>query len=249
MINFKIVTPVFNADKHIAKCIDSVKNQTYAHWSMIVVCDGCTDNTHDVAVKTAQKDNRIDIVNIDVNKGHCHSHLIAHNKHVCNEHDVFVHLDGDDFLYSNTVLEFLFRLYSKHEDRVWATYGSYVTASGRACGSRHFNNDPGELRKQIRIGWPASHLRTFKCFLWKHISEHDLTNKHGVLFPAAVDVAIFAPILEMCGNRIAYIKKPLYHYNDNLSGNVHNQSNKFKQQIESAYELADRKPKLPLPGI
>ncbi|MEM2117368.1 MAG: glycosyltransferase family A protein, partial [Thermoplasmata archaeon] len=52
-----ILTPTYNHEKYIGECIQSVLNQTFSDWEMIIVDDGSTDKTADVVNKF--KDSRI----------------------------------------------------------------------------------------------------------------------------------------------------------------------------------------------
>lgn len=54
-----IITPTYNHSDYIAECIESVLRQTYTNWELIIVDDGSTDNTFEVARSFAEKDNRI----------------------------------------------------------------------------------------------------------------------------------------------------------------------------------------------
>lgn len=54
-----IITPTYNHEKYISDCILSVQQQTYSNWEMIIVDDGSTDNTFQVANEIAKIDNRI----------------------------------------------------------------------------------------------------------------------------------------------------------------------------------------------
>ena len=63
-----IITPTYNHGKYIGECIESVKAQTFSNWEMIVINDGSTDNTDEIAKKTAAGDSRIQIIN-QQNKG------------------------------------------------------------------------------------------------------------------------------------------------------------------------------------
>jgi glycosyltransferase involved in cell wall biosynthesis len=63
-----IITPTYNHEKYIGACIESVQAQTFSNWEMIVINDGSTDNTYEMAKKTAAADSRIQIIN-QQNKG------------------------------------------------------------------------------------------------------------------------------------------------------------------------------------
>lgn len=54
-----IITPTYNHEHYIADCIESVLKQTYDAWEMIIVDDGSTDKTYQIAQSYANKDKRI----------------------------------------------------------------------------------------------------------------------------------------------------------------------------------------------
>lgn len=70
MVNHPLVSvmmPAYNAEKYIGTAIESVLAQTYENWELIIVDDGSTDNTYEVATK--YKDQRIKVVKHDYNAG------------------------------------------------------------------------------------------------------------------------------------------------------------------------------------
>lgn len=63
-----IIMGVYNCEKFVSKCIDSVINQTYENWEFII-CDDCsTDNTWEVLEQYQAMDNRIKIIKSKENK-------------------------------------------------------------------------------------------------------------------------------------------------------------------------------------
>lgn len=56
-----IITPTYNHEKFISDCIESVLQQTYSNWEMIIVDDGSTDRTYEIALQYASKDDRIKV--------------------------------------------------------------------------------------------------------------------------------------------------------------------------------------------
>lgn len=64
-----IITPTYNAAKYIGETIDSVQNQTYSNWEMIIVDDASTDNTVAIVEAIQAKDSRISLVHATSNEG------------------------------------------------------------------------------------------------------------------------------------------------------------------------------------
>ena len=50
-----IIVPVYNSEKHLCKMIESIIEQEYSHWELILVDDGSTDRSGDVCDEYAQK--------------------------------------------------------------------------------------------------------------------------------------------------------------------------------------------------
>lgn len=64
-----IIMPAYNAEKYIANSIESVIEQTYANWELIIIDDGSTDRTLKIATEYKNKDERIIVTNTRVNSG------------------------------------------------------------------------------------------------------------------------------------------------------------------------------------
>ena len=64
-----IITPTYNCGKFIGETIESVINQTYKNWEMIIVDDCSKDNTKDIVNKYAQNDDRIKYHLLETNSG------------------------------------------------------------------------------------------------------------------------------------------------------------------------------------
>lgn len=100
MIRYSIVVAAYNVEKYIRRCLDSLVRQTYKKVEIIVVNDCSTDNTSSICHEYAIKDNRIHIIDKDVNEGLS----LARNSGVdiCSG-DYVTFVDGDDFLELSTI--------------------------------------------------------------------------------------------------------------------------------------------------
>ena len=54
-----IIVPVYNVEKYLPKCVDSLINQTYKNVEIILVDDGSTDQSGNICDTYLEKDNRI----------------------------------------------------------------------------------------------------------------------------------------------------------------------------------------------
>ena len=62
--------------------------------------------------------------------------------------------------------------------------------------------------------WVTSHLRTFRKSLWDMIDDVDLRDADGEYYKMAWDLAFMYPMIEMASERVKFIEKVLYLYND-----------------------------------
>lgn len=62
MKKISVVIPVYNVEKYLSECLDSVVNQTYKNLQIIIVDDGSTDSSGKICDVYAEKDNRITVV-------------------------------------------------------------------------------------------------------------------------------------------------------------------------------------------
>ena len=93
-----IVTPVYNGERYLEECIDSILAQTYTHWEYTIVNNRSSDKTAEIAERFAKRDKRIHVHNNDVfldiiaNHNHAFS-LISPDSKYCKVVSV------DDFMF------------------------------------------------------------------------------------------------------------------------------------------------------
>ena len=92
---FSIIIPCYNQAHFLPDCLESLLKQTYSNWEAIIVNDGSTDNTNEVAKSYCLIESRIRIIQKE--NGGLSS---ARNIGIKNaKGDRFIFLDSDDFLY------------------------------------------------------------------------------------------------------------------------------------------------------
>lgn len=93
-MGLSVIVPVYNGEKYIKECLESIINQTYKDLQIIVVNDGSQDNTEAIAREIADKDSRVQLINKE--NGGVSSARNLGLKYVKNEFLTFV--DSDDTL-------------------------------------------------------------------------------------------------------------------------------------------------------
>ena len=97
MVKVSIIVPVYNVEKYLSKCLESLINQTLKDIEIICVNDGSTDNSLSILKEYANKDSRIKIIDKQ-NEGVS----VARNTGIevaTGEYLIFV--DSDDYLVEN----------------------------------------------------------------------------------------------------------------------------------------------------
>lgn len=88
-----VITPAYNAERFIGDTIDSVLDQTFANWEMVIVDDRSTDNTTTIVEEYRKRDNRIKLIVLEKNSGSA----VARNTAMENAKGRYIaFLDSDD---------------------------------------------------------------------------------------------------------------------------------------------------------
>lgn len=122
-----IVVPVYNVEKYLVKCLDSLVNQTYKNTEIIIVNDGSTDGSLDIIQKYAQEDSRILIVN-KVNGGLAS----ARNAGVSVSKGEYIwHVDSDDYAELSALSKMVTYALVKNAD---------IVVTGYYCENENYQN-------------------------------------------------------------------------------------------------------------
>ena len=98
-IKVSVIVPIYNAEKYIKKCVESILNQSLKEIELILVNDGSTDASYSICQTYAEKDKRIvllDQVNAGVSVARNNGLNVAKGKYI-----EFV--DADDYIESDTI--------------------------------------------------------------------------------------------------------------------------------------------------
>lgn len=235
-VHFFVVVPSYHNKKYCIENLESVVRQTYKNWSMIIIVDGLIeedDGTGDMLEAYVTSHGLEEKVIIKRNNARL---LALHNiydaiTHYCpDDYAVVVLLDGDDWLHDKFVFERLNRIYTRYN--VFLTHGQFCIYPGgkksdcTAIPAYYVKNNMFRDYRHM-----PTHLRTFYAWLFKNIDLEDLL-LDGQFFKMTGDQAIMYPMIEMAGERHAFIPDILYVYN------CENELNDYKVDVELQHRLS-----------
>lgn len=93
-LKFSVCIPAYNSESFLEECVESVLNQTYTNFEIIIVNDGSKDKTGDIAEALKQKDTRVKVIHQE-NKGLFHTRISAIS---ASKGKYIISLDADDQL-------------------------------------------------------------------------------------------------------------------------------------------------------
>lgn len=214
-MRFSIIVPVYNADKYLSKCIDSILSQSYTDYEVILVNDGSTDQSGTICDLYKSSDNRVVVLH-QTNKGQS----VARNngiKLATGQYLLF--LDSDDWWNSNDLLKKINDNITDDIDIVFFGLQKVITNNDRELVKPLLLKEINEyyhsgqaflddlLLNNPQFSWYPV-MYAFKSELWKEVRFPE-----GLYYE---DLAtIFKPILLAKG--VIYLNEVFYNYRKTYS--------------------------------
>jgi len=212
-VHFKIIIPVYNSESWIGRAVKSVLEQEYDNYECIICDDISFDSTAKVCETLISGNGKFKLVVNSEKKFALKNIYDGIQMLNPDDQDVIVVLDGDDWLSSRFVLSNLASHYER--DKCWMTYGSFAEFPTSRIGmeASEYPESVIENNSYREDRWRASHLKTFKNFLWDKIDPKDFLDDDGKFYEMTYDQAMMLPMLEMCGPKAKYVEEVNYVYN------------------------------------
>ena len=222
MIEISVIVPVYNAQKYIKRCVESLLIQTFRNFEIIFVNDGSTDQSRNMLMKYQLEDLTIRIIDKE-NGGQGSARNLgikkARGKFLC-----FV--DIDDYVNS----EMLFKLYEKQQesdaDIVW-------------CDALKIKGDKSQGTLDERVLLTSDDVSKYvlnNASPWRKLIRASLIKDNDLFFPSIrfyEDVAV-VPAYGLYASVIAYINEPLYNYDLHEGSTMHQV--KYDKRLECVFE-------------
>lgn len=200
MVDISIIVPIYNAQKYIEKCIDSLINQTKKELEFILINDGSTDNTEEIIKK--YKDKRIKYFNNE-NQGIGKTRNFGIDK---SKGKYIMFLDSDDYL-EKTACEKLYKKITKDDlDIVVCNFYKVKNKNLEKVEIKHFSNTTLDKNKNL--------LLDINLSPWNKIYKRELIKNNNLKFEEDLKYEDAPFVIESLikAKKIGHIKNFLNYY-------------------------------------
>lgn len=231
-----IILPAYNVEKYIACCLDSILQQSYNNIEIIIVNDGSTDHTLEVAQQYQKRHTIITLID-QQNSGVSASRNTALK---CAKGDYVLFVDADDWLDINTVQVCIEQIEAEHADVCFFAYQSeFLNRTEVRClypKSKVFNIKEcenlqrriiGPLDEEMQIPQRLDSYGT----IWAKLYRREILQ--GIFFEdlkkiGTAEDSLFNAFVFKNVKRAVYINEPFYHYRKTENSSI---TSKFKPDL------------------
>ena len=181
-----IITPLYNSERYVSEAINSVLNQSYKKWEMILVDDCSSDKSVSIVEKFQEKDGRIQLLK---NKSNMGSGLSRNRAIDAASGDIIAFLDSDDVWHPEKLSKHLDFMEKNSSVFSHTSYG-FINEEGQIIKSTyHVGNEPVDYEKLLK--------KTEIACLTAMFDVHKLGKMHMPPLPKAQDYALWLDILKL----------------------------------------------------
>lgn len=234
-IKVSIIVPVYNVDKYLAKCLESIIHQTLKDIEIICINDGSTDNSPAIMEDFASRDNRITVIN-KKNGGYAS----AINLGLENAKGEFILIvESDDFC-DPAICE---SMYNKIKDSNadFITCDFYFLKANKLKYCKYLKEIDNNIESFSIQTLP--YIITKQAYPWKNLYRKDFLKENNIKMlqdknGAYEDQPWNATVLALA-KKILYLNKPLYYYRLDATGSSTN--NGSRKMINYIYRKKQAK--------
>ncbi len=200
-----VIVPAYNSEKYIQKCIDTVKEQTFKDYEMLIINDGSTDNTLKIIEENSKVYNWLRVITIE-NHGQGYARNLGIRE---AKGDYILFLDSDDLLSPETLELTVKRIESDKSDLVFFDWIRYYEDTGiykKAKTKEFFDEDILEGNETMKLLTLKVYFTVSNLYSKKFLIDNNVKYGEGYLYEDTtflVSVAVHA-------DKISIIKEPMY---------------------------------------
>jgi len=210
-----VIVPVYNSEKYLRRCIESIINQSYKNIEIILINDGSTDNSGEICNANALSDNRIRVIHTRNN-----GPAAARNIGIENSKGSFIFfIDADDFI-ENNALNLLVESYNQHKADIIVGSFNKIRNSNSVYGHNGVFSSSKLLTKQDIIDYARCYLKkpnrfTLFAYSWGRLFKSSIIKNNHIVFNANLhtfeDVAFNFDYMKYT-NEVYFLKEAIYNH-------------------------------------
>ncbi len=238
-----IVVPVYNTEKYLKRCVDTLTGQTYRNLEILLVDDGSTDKSGSICEELALADDRIRVIH-KVNGG-----LISAWKKGVEEStgEYISFVDSDDWIDLSMMEEMAERLTGMPGEIIASDYVIEREEGGSQCVWQQLS--PGEYNRQAMerdvipnlLGHEWRYVTISRCM--KLIAKKLITDNWNYCHPKirmGEDMTLMLPALMDCERLVVMDHKAYYHYFYVTDSMVHKYDGQLYENINLLRRIVRR---------
>ena len=221
--------PVYNVEKYLRQCMDSVVNQTLRDIEIICVDDGSTDGSLEILMEYAAHDSRITVLrqqNMRAGAARNAGLAIARGEYLS-------FLDSDDFFEPNMLQLLVAKITETRSDIVMCDCFLYNDAERRdECVEWTLRS---ELVKRTFscVNLPNDIFTLSNCWVWNRLYKHSFIKNNNIRFQnlGVANDTYFSCIATASAKKISVLDKRLIHYRTKQAKKQSVTSSEFRQRF------------------
>lgn len=224
-----IVVPVYNVERYLRQCLDSIANQTYENFEAILIDDGATDSSGCICDEYAERDSRFRVIHQE-NAGAANAKNTGLDA-ACGAYVAFV--DSDDWVERHWLESMVSVMKSSEADVVECDFlKEYLSSTERGNDASYC---PGQFSAHDYL---TRYLNNWTCSLFwnKLVKVNLLSNIRFRRERRCIDDEFFTYKVLTNAKKIVRIEDCLYHYRQRASSAVSSPTNS-KQITDDALEI------------
>ncbi len=203
-----IIMPAYNAEAYIEESIVSVQCQTYKNWELIIIDDGSTDKTNEIATTASTQDHRIKVIYQSNKKlGTARNAGLKISKG-----DWIAFLDSDDLWTASKLHEQLFIANFISDIGVIYTSG-YMFSGGNLKDVKHYNVSVGKFtaNEMYKMLYKQNQIPVLSVLIKRGVLERVGLQEEQILFHGCEDYDYWIRIAK-CGFSFYGMEERLFYY-------------------------------------
>lgn len=230
-----VIVPVYNVEKYIRRCIESILAQTYTNFEVLLVDDGSTDKSGLICDEFSKVDDRIQVFHKE-NGGVSSARNYGLNK---AKGEWISFIDGDDWIGSFYFEVFQQKITKNSLDLDIVSFDYYLDSYERMSS---YKKEVHSCNKKIMI--EKLLINEAGGYLWNKIIKLDLFVTNRIIFPENIYIwedLVVSVNLYLAARHVGYIAEAYYHYNKCNSGSAMSNfsEDKINQQILACDVIED----------